>query len=757
MPERWQDELRKLRREEMPDGVRERAESGPRRELPNDGRQRLVAGVVAFAVFIAAGAFAWRAFDGRDDARSAVEPASAVVVDLAAEPFAATLTYEGVTQDGVENGSSWDTPDGTNASSGPYAIEFDSFVRIPAGTPITIYGDATEVSASLANEGNPPGPARVVALDVGADALRAAPGRYRLSFTGTWERGFATFVFGVELVDPGQDGVLITLTGQDRGPVATIASGNWMQEGSRGSYTWCGADDECDGMEIFGVPALTRYTTVAAGALIGSDGDGDLTRLVIRTAGGDDASDDVVSETDGTGSVTPDEPGRYVVWISASWGDRGSAEFFFGIQVVPPTDQIPDVLHMRCTPDQVTLDSTVVRPRSDGFHVVVDASDEVVGVEVTNSPASTLGMGGPLHSDGESVFPLEPGSWHIGCYARGGGVVAGPSSAAFTLVDPEGVYTPVALVCDGRDGQTVSRRFAATGSPSSGVDGRYEPTTQTVEASVAAVPGILPTDVVREAGYPDGNGFKGGPLYTVLRDGRPLARLHIPVEVDRTWTLSVDACPGSGIGPDAGAASAGPTPDVAKVRCAIGTTEVRTPIVDAQPDGFHVDVEHAEGVRYVVVASGSERERVFSEPVDEGSNSTSLTIPVRPGPSPLRIACRADPAAAGEDLSSDLDSGDLYLQDHAGSFLPYAPTCDSSEEVPLVPPRTFLLPAGESYVRGNLSGILDSDTVERAGYLEGRGDEGPWRVVRHGEIVAQVEFPSLEGITCRGAGITGRP
>ena len=70
MPERWQDELKKLRREEMPDGVRERAEAGPRRELPNDGRQRLVAGLVAFAVFIAAGAFAWRAFDGPGSAGS---------------------------------------------------------------------------------------------------------------------------------------------------------------------------------------------------------------------------------------------------------------------------------------------------------------------------------------------------------------------------------------------------------------------------------------------------------------------------------------------------------------------------------------------------------------------------------------------------------------------------------------------------------------------------------------------------------------
>jgi hypothetical protein len=63
MTERWQKELRKLRGVEPPEGVWERATT----RIPSgDGlppaRQRVVAGAVAFGVFIAAASFAWLAF-----------------------------------------------------------------------------------------------------------------------------------------------------------------------------------------------------------------------------------------------------------------------------------------------------------------------------------------------------------------------------------------------------------------------------------------------------------------------------------------------------------------------------------------------------------------------------------------------------------------------------------------------------------------------------------------------------------------------
>ena len=778
MPERWQREVEKLRGEEMPPGIRERAERGPQRELPHDGRQRLVAGLVAFAVFIAAGAFAWRAFDGDGAAEPAVDQRRAVVVELSADPFAATVRYGGTEQRGIQNGSSWETPDGINGSGGPYAIVFDSYLRVPAGAPITIRSDATELSVALeAHGGNMPGPARTVALNAGSGTLPTSFGQYAMQVTGHWDRGFATFAFGVQIVPPGDDEVVIALSGTKDGPTATVTSGGRTQEGALGSYDWCstvehsnvqegagevasdaGVDgtDTCNGLDVFGLPRASGYLSVPGGASIVSAGDGLLTHLLIRTTAPHGDIGTIVSETDGTDARTPDAPGRYVVVVSGSWGDRGGGEFFFGIEVAPPADEIPEVLHLECTSQTASVDAAIVRARSDGVHIVVDASDEVRGVDIVTGPGAREFSGMGFFVDGRDahVIPIEPGSWHVGCFGGGRSGVA-PSdvgtdrAASFTVTDPDGFYAPVDLACE----DFTTRLFPVTGTPSAGISDAYEPSSVTVEESAAAVPGILPTDVVRVAGYADGPGFKSGPLYSVLRDGRTVARLHVPVEVRSTWGVSVDACPGSGIGPDAPPGAAGPTPDTAVVRCLESRTELATPIVNTQADGLHIEVQNPYGSQALVIVGGWERDRIFTMPIAD--QAASIVVPVRPGH--VQISCRSNAATENADPFEDRLSDGLQLQDRSGYFLPYAPSCDSSAEVPIVPPRVLDLPAGESYLRANLPGILRSDTVERAGYLGGRNDEGPWRIVRDGEIVAQVEFPSLEGITCRGAGINGRP
>jgi hypothetical protein len=633
MPERWQDELKKLRREEMPDGVRSRAEAGPRRELPADGRQRLVAAIVAFAVFIAAGAFAWRAFD---------------------------------------------------------------------------HGSA----------GSDPAP------------------------------------------QPTLDQIVLDLESNNGTPTATLSSGDASQNGLREGYTWCDSAGQCvSGTADFATyPPVSEYLPVVPRARIETAGDGRLTRLVIRTTEGDSSSPNAVADTDGTGAVVPAGPGRYLIWISASWGDRNSATYYFGIDVSPPPDQTPALLHLTCTPDSATLDSSMVRAQADGVHIEVDASADVAGADIITgtTPEEFFGVGLDEREDGTFGIPIAPGKWSVGCYQDPHGAV-GPSDigtsrvASFTVIDPNRVYTPVDLAC----AEPTSRLFAVTGgTPSSGVDGAYEPSPLTVRESVAAVPGILPSDVVREAGYADGPGFKSGPLYTVLRDGRAVARLSIPVEVSGSWSVSVDACPGTGIGPDAPPGAAGPTPNTAVVRCLAARTETSTPIVNAQADGLHLEVENGGGAQAVTVVGGWERERTFTVPIADQGVRASIVIPVRPGR--VQISCRSNgETGPGDDPLADRGSDGLQLQDPTGFFLPYAPSCDSSDELPLEPPNARLLPSGEAYLRGNLSGIRTEDVVERAGYLEGRSDAGPWRVVRDGEVVAQVDYPSLEGITCRGSGITG--
>jgi hypothetical protein len=755
MPERWQDELRRLRHERMPEAVRERVDRGPQRELPSGVRQRVVAGLVAFAVFIAAGAFAWRAFDGGDVPGSLPTPTPAAPVVLAIDSNGgdptASLSFERSTQPGLQSAFEW-----CGAGQGCVASTVASRERptpprlaIRVGAVLALRGDAdsVEVQTSAVDRTG----AQVSSIG-GGDRLEA-PGRYLWKVHATWDEGSADFRFTVEVVGQ-SDIVSLHLLDQANGPVALISYGDQTREGFRESYGWC-TEGDCSGADSdYGYsPAAGDLLPVGPDALFLPDGSGELTRLVVRTF---DGATTVMSDSDGAGVRTPTEPGRYTVWISARWSDHGHGTFVFAIEVEPANDEITDVLHLTCTPETASLDANVVRTQPDGVHLIVDASDDVRGVEIITGPDARelSGVGFPLEGHGSRGIPIEPGRWHVGCYG-GGDPGTGTSdigterTASFTVVDPEDHYTPVDLVCE----EPTTRLFAAAGTPSSGVPGAYEASPMTVEQSAAAVPGILPTDAVREAGYVDGPGFKMGPIYSVLRDGAAIARLHVPVEVSSTWGVSVDACPGSGVGPDAPPGAAGPTPDTAVVRCLESRIEIATPVVNTQPDGLHIALENAGGSQRLVVVAVGERTRVFSFPI--GTGPASLVVPANPGG--IQLACRSNAETAGtEDPFLDRRSGGLHLQDRSGYFVPYAPTCDSSDEVPIAPPTSVSLPksAGEWLIRENLA-VLDSDIVERAGYLVGRGDDGPWRVQRDGQIVAQIEYPSLEGITCRGAGITG--
>lgn len=95
MPERWERELRTLRHAEPRADLWPRVEEGPHGSPspPTSGRKRLLAGGVAFAVFIAAGVFAWNAF--RPAPQEGLPPAGAPQAIMAfneADPRAPSLT-----------------------------------------------------------------------------------------------------------------------------------------------------------------------------------------------------------------------------------------------------------------------------------------------------------------------------------------------------------------------------------------------------------------------------------------------------------------------------------------------------------------------------------------------------------------------------------------------------------------------------------------------------------------------------------------
>jgi hypothetical protein len=83
MTERWQRELKKLRQLEPPSTTWPRAQQSPRWDRPDSSRTgRVIASVVAFAVFAAAGVFTWAAFDGQPTTAGRMGPPGEQVVRI---------------------------------------------------------------------------------------------------------------------------------------------------------------------------------------------------------------------------------------------------------------------------------------------------------------------------------------------------------------------------------------------------------------------------------------------------------------------------------------------------------------------------------------------------------------------------------------------------------------------------------------------------------------------------------------------------
>ncbi len=84
MTRRWERELRSLRDIDAPvERIRSRSAIGPNRRAPDPlpPRARIAAGLVACSVFVAAGAFAWRAFDGSGNEHTGSAPGMSTYTD----------------------------------------------------------------------------------------------------------------------------------------------------------------------------------------------------------------------------------------------------------------------------------------------------------------------------------------------------------------------------------------------------------------------------------------------------------------------------------------------------------------------------------------------------------------------------------------------------------------------------------------------------------------------------------------------------
>jgi hypothetical protein len=172
-----------------------------------------VAGVVALAVFVAAGAFAFEALRepggstlGTTNGSDLVAHFFVGVKETSEELPGATLSYGGETIDGYWSSYcwSWGTTSGCADMVEP-DLRGERYLQIPVGTLLRITGNIPRVEGGIGRGEKYPFD-RVQSFGVidGPIALDFVPGRYALSFFANWPEGDRSFYFPIEIVDAGR-------------------------------------------------------------------------------------------------------------------------------------------------------------------------------------------------------------------------------------------------------------------------------------------------------------------------------------------------------------------------------------------------------------------------------------------------------------------------------------------------------------------------------------------------------------------------
>lgn len=376
MPERWERELQRLRTVD-PDTAQtwERAQRPPSGEGMPPRRQRVVAGVVAFAVFAAAGVFAWQALrpPGHTVATGPSGPTVTATFDTRDAAFDVSasggypegrLSFEGEAIGGTAASFSWEIDGGAEVSDS-LAPDFRAgdYLTIQRGSQLVIAGSASSVTGELQRSGTFP-------FDRFQDygtlkepiTLDAPAGRYVLHLTPTWPQGSVPYYFPIELVEPppatGSALVLDVVGGAD-GPEASIAWGDTSQTGVRSQYE-CDPPDPPGGCAAvipnWGGPMIPLpYLSVPAGTPMAITGDVNaLKGRFIADVDGRNAGPVTLAAP---GSV-PDVPGTYYLENHVAIDGQSTATFWFGVEVVPLATAGPSAV----TPGGTSTPSTVAVP-----------------------------------------------------------------------------------------------------------------------------------------------------------------------------------------------------------------------------------------------------------------------------------------------------------------------------------------------------------------------------------------------------------
>jgi hypothetical protein len=699
MPERWERELRRLRDVDAPAGsVRARVERGPRPTGLPPRRERIVAGVVAALVAIAAAAVMVRTLPsgsrGVGDTSDDLPVFSVRFHDSEVVPEGPDSSYRRV-QTSISYGDASDESftSSTPADAHVEWVGLESLTRfVPgptAGSPIDFQADGDDPRVLLGRPDDWPNFGRFTPVERVPDA----PGEYVILFVADYPEGIARTARLVEVVRPG---VLQLVATEGEALDGATAAAYLDGRGSEGflSTSWFTASDVGEQshrrVPDFGPDA---WLLVPAGSTM------TVTSPVTEATAGlfrsyeefDHLSNDRLPIDLLEGDVALDEPeGRHLLAIDVTWrhgkvgwGQDGTEErvlFFFPIEIT----------------DVATIPSPSPAVEPSPSPTPVPPATEAVAIDIRRTPHSVSEDPAATARFGSQEIGICPDGWK--------------------LVNADGTTESVDFDC----GQTEELR---------------------------APPG---TPIVTEGDYGSisvsAHAFGEGPEYPpgVVPEAEPGSGVTYTFEV--AWPDGSEATFWVHLTVDD---SEGAPAEALRIRCGDAGAEILTPVVAAQADGVHIDVENAAGAASLAFALA-----VSSHGSSFGGTlvDTQRVWPIEPGAFFVECLERRSDTYLG------LETARFEVVDPAGYWVDGSLQCAEDD-----PPREVRAYDGgaadyvddEAAIRATLRTLRQSDEVRLPFYPEGAGSKDlRYVVVREGRVVAYVFVGLSDAEDPGGAGLT---
>ncbi|MEX0984854.1 MAG: PASTA domain-containing protein [Actinomycetota bacterium] len=346
---RWERELERLRELTLSGRARARVDRGPEGDgmppAPARG-QRVLAGVVAFAVFGGAVALAAGAFGGDDAPPLGTDPEPAVITLEARDAGPEiTLTFGGDEAGQQCMSYGWEMGGGSSIFDcvlGDFSQA--DFLPIPQGRELTVVNPdgADPIDLWIVEDSSWPGSIVERGEPLRPEGLSSiGPGRYVITVEASWPQGDVTNYFAVEIVDAVPDpagGVLVaTLDAPEAGsmPDLVLSYGGVTEDFFAQGGEW-------PGVTGFDEPLLHFTPTLAPGTVLQIGGDADDVQAWVEAVDEDDrlTGAKTLLDVSSGAAALPSGVTRYQLEIWGSWSD-GTAGYFVRIEIGGPETSEP--------------------------------------------------------------------------------------------------------------------------------------------------------------------------------------------------------------------------------------------------------------------------------------------------------------------------------------------------------------------------------------------------------------------------------